>query len=147
MSTGLMNATRTSQNDGLGGGTGKQGRRIAGWGHITAFAAGVLGLALASFSALADQPGEWEYGHHGMWGGGWGWGWGGMLFGLIMMLLVIAAIVAVVVLVVRALGGQGTAAAKSARRSPMAILEERFAHGEIDVEEFEARRRALNKDA
>lgn len=123
-------------------------RRGAGiWPRATAFAGGAIGLSLIglgiSFGALADAPGSAEYGHHGMWGGGWG----GMFFGLIMMLLVIAAIVAVVVLVVRVLGGAGSGIAKPSGKAPTDILEERFARGEIDAEEFEQRRSVLAKEA
>ncbi len=120
---------------------GRQGRREGVWSRATALASGGIGLSLISLGALADAPGSAEYGHHGMWGGGWG----GMLFGLIMMLLVIAAIVAVVVLVVRVLGGAGSGIAKPSGKTPTDILEERFARGEIDAEEFEERRRVLAK--
>ena len=122
---------------------GRQGRREGVWGRATVLASGGIGLSLLSLGALADAPGSAEYGHHGMWGGGWG----GMLFGLIMMLLVIAAIVAVVVLVVRVLGGAGSGIAKSSGKTPADILEERFARGEIDSEEFEERRRVLAKES
>ncbi len=123
--------------------TGSHGRRAGRWGRATALASGVIGLSLISLGALADAPGSAEYGHHGMWGGGWG----GMLFGLIMMLLVIAAIVAVVVLVVRVLARAGSGTAKPSGKTPTDILEERFARGEIDSEEFEERRRVLAKES
>lgn len=122
-----------------GGGGGHAGR----WGRAIALTSGGIGLSLISLGALADAPGSAEYGHHGMWGGGWG----GMFFGLIMMLLVIAAIVAVVVLVVRVLGGAGSGIAKPSGKAPTDILEERFARGEIDAEEFEQRRSVLAKEA
>ena len=122
---------------------GRQGRREGVWGRATALASGAIGLSLISLGALADAPGSAEYGHHGMWGGGWG----GMLFGLIMMLLVIAAIVAVVVLVVRVLARAGSGTAKPSGKTPTDILEERFARGEIDSEEFEERRRVLAKES
>lgn len=76
----------------------------------------------------------------------WGGGWAGMLFGLLMMIVVVAAITALIVLVVRALGGVGhgrpTSGAPPAK-TPLNILEERFARGEIDAQEFEQRRRLL----
>jgi putative membrane protein len=122
----------------------RQGRREGVWGRTTALVSGGIGLSLISLGALADAPGSADYGHHGMM---WGGGWGGMLFGLVMMLLVIAAIVAVVVLVVRLLGGAGSSIARLSGKTPTDILEERFARGEIDAEEFEERRRVLAKES
>ena len=76
-----------------------------------------------------------------MWNGGW-YGW---FFGPIMMILFIAVIVLVVVLLVRWLGGIGHGRAPDASpgKTPLDILKERFARGEIDKEEFEERRRLL----
>ena len=101
-----------------------------------------LGLGLtAGIPAVAanGQPGTWS--HHGMmWGGGSGW-----FMGPFMMLLFLLVVVAVVVLVVRWLGGSGglpgTVQGSNARR----ILEERFARGEIDEEEFRRRKQALEE--
>ena len=85
----------------------------------------------------ADVAGEGTYGHGHMMGGGW-------IFGPIMMVLFVALIVAVVVLVVRWLGGTGGGASQAAKpKAAQDILEERFARGEIDKDEFEARRQAL----
>lgn len=79
----------------------------------------------------------------GMMGGGWVM----MLFGLLLVILFIAAVVTGVVYLVRALSkprdstpvpqspGDG-----SARR----ILDERYARGEINEEEYEKRRRSLS---
>ena len=122
---------------------GSRGDRAGPWGRAAALVSGGIGLSVIGLGALADAPGGAEYGHHGMWGGGWG----GMLFGLIMLLLVIAAIVAVVVLVVRFMAGSGSGTAKPSGKTPADILEERFARGEIDAEEFEERRRVLVKDS
>jgi putative membrane protein len=59
------------------------------------------------------------------------------------------ALVAVVVLLVRWLGGpwQGTVPPHHSGpgRTPLDILKERFARGEIDKEEFEERRRVLGE--
>jgi putative membrane protein len=95
--------------------------------------------ALAQGSADADKYG---YGPHMMW---WNGGWYGMLLGPLFMVLVLAAVITLVVLLVRWLGGpsQGAHPAPSAR-TPLDILKERFARGEIDKQEFEERRRVLD---
>ena len=92
-------------------------------------------------SAAWAQQGDPSWGPH-MWGGG---GW--MFFGPLMMIVFVAAIVLVVVLMVRWLGGPGHGAAHHPPpgRTPVDILKERFARGEIDKEEFEERRRALGE--
>ncbi len=59
------------------------------------------------------------------------------------MIVFIALIVGVVVLVVRWLGVGGGPAQGSKPKAALEILEERFARGEIDKDEFEERRRAL----
>ncbi len=80
---------------------------------------------------------------------GWGGGWFGMIFGPIFMILVLALVIAVAVLLVRWLGGPGNTAAAPHQppptRTPLDILKERFARGEIDREEFEERRRTLGE--
>ena len=75
-----------------------------------------------------------------------GWGWHGWFLGPLMMLAVLAAAFAVVVLIVRALlGSQGGPPYRppGTYNSPLDILRERFAKGEIDKDEFEERRRVL----
>jgi len=112
----------------------KAGRRMVS-------AAGAsIGLLLA-LPALANGGssggGYWD--HHGMmWGGGAGW-----LLGPLMMLLFLAAAVAIVVLVLRWLGVGGPVGGQD--DSALRILEERFARGEIDEEEFRQRKRALEE--
>jgi len=75
--------------------------------------------------------------------------WGHMIFGPLVMLVFVAVGIVVVVLDIRWLGGaRHSAAAGSEPRSektPIDILEERFASGEIDQDEFEERRRILSK--
>lgn len=90
-------------------------------------------------AAWADQNGQ-HYGPH-MWGDGWhGW-----FFGPVMMILFLAVVVVTIVLLVRWLGGAGHGVAHHhpPQTSPLDILKERFARGEIDKEDFEERRRVL----
>ncbi len=67
------------------------------------------------------------------------WGWGGMIFGPIMMI----ALVILIVFLVRWLveSGRGSTSPGSPLQTPLDILKERFAKGEIDQDEFEQRRR------
>ena len=79
---------------------------------------------------------------------GWGGGWFGMIFGPIFMILVLAVVIAVAVLIVRWLGGPWHVTAPHqtpTTQSPLDILKERFARGEIDRQEFEERRLILGE--
>ena len=90
-------------------------------------------------TAVAQEEPRFYYGPH-MWDGGWA-----MFFGPLWALLFLAALVAVVVLLVRWLGGTtaGGGGAPPAVKTPLDILRERFARGEMDKVEFEERKRAL----
>jgi putative membrane protein len=72
-----------------------------------------------------------------------------MFFGPLFMILLLAVLVAAVVLLVRWLGGpwRGTPPPHDSQPgpTPLDILRERFARGEIDKEEFEERRRVLGE--
>ncbi len=67
----------------------------------------------------------------------------------LMMLVFIAVVIALVVLAVRWLGGTRHGATVGphprADKTPIVILEERFASGAIDNDEFEERRRILSE--
>ena len=80
---------------------------------------------------------------HMMWSGGGGWY--GTILGPLIMILLLAVLIAAAVLLVRWVGGQwpGTSSPNQAPRTPLEILRERFARGEIDKAEFEERRRVL----
>ncbi|MBL27263.1 MAG: hypothetical protein CMM50_06915 [Rhodospirillaceae bacterium] len=70
---------------------------------------------------------------------------GHMLFGSIAMVLFWGALILVIVLLVRWLGEGRSPFGGPRRKSAIDILEERFARGEIDQEEFEERRRLLSE--
>ncbi|MBW3577405.1 MAG: SHOCT domain-containing protein [Actinobacteria bacterium] len=84
-----------------------------------------------------------------------GMGWVFMLFMLLVTLLFIAAVVAGVWLLVRAVrdgagdprggGGPARRGSDGGGSRALGILEERYARGEIDHEEFAQRRRALSE--
>lgn len=84
-----------------------------------------------------------------MWGNMMGWGaYGGYgggweIFGAVHMLLWWVLIILGIVVLVRWLFGAGTGAHRSAEDRALAILRERYARGEIDKTEFDARKRDL----
>lgn len=93
----------------------------------------VVAFMTAASPALAQQDvGPWRM-HD------WGWGWGGMWLGPIFMLLVLAGLVAGIVALVRAFAGDRPAS-DPGRRNAREILDERYARGEIDREEYLRRR-------
>ncbi len=61
-------------------------------------------------------------------------------FGLLRMLFWMALLVLVVVAISRSLQGRPGGATDSREESPMEILKRRYAQGEIDREEFEAKK-------
>jgi putative membrane protein len=91
-------------------------------------------LAVPVMLWAQERPYEWGWGMHPMMWGAWGFG---MMF--VMMLFWILVIIGVV-LGIRWLIGQGKA---SGTDSALEILRQRYARGEINKEEFEARKRDL----
>ena len=82
-----------------------------------------------------DRPYDWSWGMHPM---GWMGMWGiGMMF---VMLLFWVLVIIAIVLGVRWLTRQGTS---SRNDTALEILRQRYARGEIDKDEFDARRKAL----
>lgn len=83
-------------------------------------------------------------------GRGWGssgWSWGHMIFGGAMMIAFWGGIIVLIVLLVRRLGGAGYSSVdhRVHGKTPLDILKERFAKGEIDREEFEERKKLLSE--
>lgn len=106
-------------------------------------AAGTAAAAMVAPSVVWAAPQGGDYRGHMMWDGGWY----GMILGPIMMILFIAAVVVLVVFLVRWLGGTSQSQGGSSRsgRNALDILDERFARGEIDKEDYEERRRSLER--
>ncbi|MCF8219215.1 MAG: SHOCT domain-containing protein [Bacteroidales bacterium] len=70
-----------------------------------------------------------SFGMHG-WGMGWGWIIGLIVLGLIIWIVVRTA-------------NQNTGINQASEKTPLDILKERYAKGEIDKEEFEQRKKDL----
>jgi putative membrane protein len=108
---------------------------------LAALALAILaGMALTH--AAIPETTMWGW-HGGAWNDGHmtGWGWGMVLFGLLWMALLVGLPVY--------LGYRLLARSRTSDRtqdSALAVLEERYARGEIDDEEFERRRERLTSD-
>lgn len=103
-------------------------------------------LMLIPGIALAQAPlsERYDYGPRMMSDGAWY----GMTLGPLLMLVVLAVAIALVVLLVRWLAGPWHGAPllhPPVGRTPLDILKERFARGEIDGSEYEERRRVLGE--
>jgi putative membrane protein len=100
-------------------------------------ASSLLTMALVPAPAMAqERPWEWGRGMHPGW---WMWSAGGLVM-MFMMLVFWGLVIAGLVLGIRWLVRQGRDG--QADRA-LDILRERYARGEINKEEFEARRRDL----
>lgn len=104
-------------------------------------------FALPAMTTLAHGQSPYGYGGYGHGGFMHGDGWHGIFLGPLMMLIFLAIATAIVVLIARWIWGAGREPHYGAPRpkTPLDILEERFARGEIDASEFEERRRVLEK--
>ena len=105
------------------------------------------GMALIGAATLYTAPALAQR-YDGMHGG---WpqhvGWFPMLFGGLMMVLVIGAIVGLITVLIRG-GGHGADRPEPGRgdnRNALDILDERYARGEIDREEYQQRRDDLTR--
>jgi putative membrane protein len=111
-----------------GGSAEQPGRAMKLAGLATATAA-----SLAAMPAWAQGPGPWQM-HD------WtGWGWGGMWLGPLFMIIPLVLLIVAVVALVRWMGGGGGNGGGRVRTA-RDILDERYARGEIDREEYQRRR-------
>ena len=80
-----------------------------------------------------------------MWNDGWnnGMGWGGWIVMTLIMVTFWSLLVFGVVALFRGDRDTRSAPQRSRGRDPMQILDERFARGEIDVDEYHARQQVL----
>ena len=103
-------------------------------------------VSAAGITAARAQP-QRGYGPGMMWD--YGYGWAHMLFGTLMMILFVGGIVVLVALAVRRLSGSGHLGGGGGPQprgsTPLDVLKERYARGEIDTQEFEATRRVLGE--
>ncbi len=76
---------------------------------------------------------------------GWTDGYGWMGFGGIVMILFWVLVIGGAVALVRWFGMRDRDGSESRRRTPLEILQERYARGEIEREEYEQKRRDLEK--
>ncbi|MEQ5803424.1 SHOCT domain-containing protein [Halomonas sp. H10-9-1] len=74
-----------------------------------------------------------------------GYGWGHMLFGGLMMVVFWGGIIALIVFFVRGLTRSEGVPAVQQRPTPLEFLQERYARGEIDKQEYEERRQDLSR--
>jgi putative membrane protein len=112
---------------------------------VAAVSAAVVLAPLLSWAQTPAEPDRYVYGPQMMWGGGWY----GMIFGPLFMIVVLVAVIAGVALVGRWFGvpwyGPQPPPHAPPGRTPLDILKERFARGEIDKDEYEERRRILGE--
>jgi len=97
-----------------------------------------ISATLATVGAAAADAGP-SYG----WSGEHPMMWSGMFMGPVMMILMVVIIVVAVVVVLKMFGFGAHTGSSGAHDRSLAILNERFAKGEIDKAEYEERKKAL----
>jgi putative membrane protein len=97
----------------------------------------MAGSLVPGIVAAQDRPYEWGWGMHPM-----GWMWGAWGIGMMLLMLAFWGLVIVgLVLGIRWLVSQGK---ESRSDSALDILRQRYARGEINKDEFEAKKRDLS---
>jgi putative membrane protein len=109
--------------------------------RIPASVASILLIAFWSTAALAQPAADRDFWWHP------GWGYGHMFFGGLMMIAFWGGIILLIVLLVRwlAVTDRGSRSGVPTRYTPLEILQELFAKGEIDKQEYEERRKPLRE--
>ena len=107
---------------------------VAGLGIVAALAA-----ALASFSVPASAQGGLGYGYGPMMGG---YGFGA--FHMIIWVVILIAIVAFFVWLMRSATGPGMHHMLPRRSSGLDVLEERYARGEVNRDEYLQKKKDIN---
>jgi putative membrane protein len=108
-------------------------------GTITAI---TLSIVLLSSTATLAQWGDnrgWHMGPGMM--GGWGMGWFGSIFMMIFWVLVLVGLIFFIKWLIQ-VTSRGSSGEGSHNRA-LDILKERYARGEIDTDEFEARKKGI----
>ncbi|MDP3974710.1 MAG: SHOCT domain-containing protein [Candidatus Jorgensenbacteria bacterium] len=77
--------------------------------------------------------------HWGNWYGGWEWGWMGWIIMIVWWVIIIWFAIAAI----RWLSERSRPEGGSRERSPLDILKERYAKGELDQKEYEEKRKVL----
>lgn len=97
-----------------------------------------LATTMMPVLALADALNGRAQGWH------WGWGMGHGPLGIFLMILFWSVLIALIVFVVRKFSHSTDDEKSSITRStPLEILQERYARGEIDAKEYQARKQIL----
>ena len=105
--------------------------------HLARLINGVALVPLVPAVALGQERNwEWQWGPHPVW---FLWGAGGLVM-ILMMLVFWGFVIAGLVIGLRWLAGQGRSVHRDEAHE---ILRQRYARGEIDKQEFEARKRDL----
>lgn len=110
--------------------------------NLAAVTASAITATLVSHKAMAQDVMPGGYGNSG-------WGYGHMMTGGLMMIVLWGGLIVLVVVLVRWLSSDGIVnrSRDQARSDAIDILRERFARGEIDEEEFHARRKTLESSS
>ena len=99
-------------------------------------------MLLAGVKEVLAQWGDRGYCPWGIGSNMMGWGWAGGLFMVILWILIIVLII----LLIRRLVSSGNSPSSSSQQgdSALEILKKRYARGEINKEEFEAKKKDLS---
>lgn len=109
--------------------------------RICTYATAALLSMLWATASLAQSRSDWDQWYHPA------WGWGHLIFGGVMMIVFWGGIILLIFLLVRLIGGPGISGDRNAPASatPLDILKERYAKGEIDKKEYEERKKVLSE--